>query len=136
MRRFLVDTIATIIFFTTCAALTELFIAGMKPLEVLTTRLIMIPMMVLTGRPYGIWRDWFFEKTKPTVSWSKTLIDGLAFLSFQLPIYALALVIAGADLKQILTLLATTAILMLIVSRPFGLFLELIRKWAGVQVHQ
>ena len=51
MRRFIVDTIATIIFFTLIATLTELFIAGMEPSEVLKTRLIMIPMMVITGGP-------------------------------------------------------------------------------------
>ena len=93
----LVDTLATIVFFTTLAAMTEQFIAGKDPDEVLTTRLFMIPMMVLTGRPYGVWRDWFFASTKPTVAWSRTLIDRLAFVSFQLPVYAVTQAIAGAD---------------------------------------
>lgn len=132
MRRTLADTFATIVFFTTLAGLTELFVAGMEPNEVLTTRLIMIPMMVLTGRPYGIWRDWFFSTTKPTVTWSRTLIDGAAFLSFQLPVYGLTLYIAGADAREIVTLLGTTSVLMFLVSRPFGLFLEAVRTWAGV----
>lgn len=128
----IVDTIATIDFFTTIAALTELLIAGMEPQEVLMTRLVMVPMMLLTGRPYGLWRDWFFRTTRPTVSWSKTLIDGIAFLTFQLPIYAITLVIVGADTGEILTLLGSTAVLMLIVSRPFGLFLEVVRRLARV----
>ena len=132
MRRFIVDTVATVVFFTIIASFTELFIAGMAPHEVLTTRLIMVPMMILTGRPYGMWRDWFFKQTKPTVSWSKTLIDGLAFMSFQLPIYALTLFIAGADRNEILTLLTSTTVLMFIVSRPFGLFLDAVRTRAGV----
>ena len=132
MRCFIIDTIATIIFFTLIAALTELFVAGMEPSEVLKTRLIMIPMMVITGRPYGIWRDWFFKKTKPTVTWSKALIDGLAFLSFQLPIYALTLVIAGADQNEVMILLSSTSLLMLIVSRPFGVYLEAVRSWTNV----
>jgi hypothetical protein len=132
MRRFIVDTIATIIFFTLIAALTELFVAGMEPSEVLMTRLIMIPMMVITGRPYGIWRDWFFKKTKPTVSWSKALIDGFAFLSFQLPIYALTLVIAGANQNEVIILLTSTSFLMFAVSRPFGVYLEAVRTWANV----
>jgi hypothetical protein len=104
----------------------------MQPSEVLKTRLIMIPMMILTGRPYGLWRDWFFVATKPSVSWSKTLIDGLAFISFQLPIYAVTLWVTGAGGAEIMTLLATTSILMLLVSRPFGIFLEKIRHLAGV----
>ena len=132
MRLTLVDTLSTILFFTTLAALTELYVAGMEPTDVLKTRLIMVPLMILTGRPYGVWRDWFFAGTKPTVSWSKSLIDGLAFLTFQLPIYGLTLWIAGADFDEIGTLFGSTAVLMLIVSRPFGMFLQAMRKLADV----
>jgi hypothetical protein len=130
------DTLATIDFFTTITAMTELFVAGMEPQEVLMTRLVMVTMMLLTGRTYGLWRDWFFRTTRPTVSWSKTLIDGIAFLTFQLPIYAITLVIVGADTGEIFTLLGSTAILMLIVSRPCGLFLEILRRLAGVSSQQ
>ena len=132
MRLTLVDTLSTILFFTILAALTELYVAGMEPTDVLKTRLIMVPLMILTGRPYGVWRDWFFAGTKPTVSWSKSLIDGLAFLTFQLPIYGLTLWITGADFDEISTLLGSTAVLMLIVSRPFGLFLQVMRKLADI----
>jgi hypothetical protein len=132
MRLTLVDTLSTILFFTILAALTELYVAGMEFADVLKTRLIMVPLMILTGRPYGVWRDWFFAGTKPTVSWSKSLIDGLAFLTFQLPIYGLTLWIAGADFDEIGTLLGSTAVLMLIVSRPFGLFLQAMRKLADI----
>ena len=132
MRLTLVDTLSTILFFTILAALTELYVAGMEPADVLKTRLIMVPLMILTGRPYGVWRDWFFAGTKPTVSWSKSLIDGLAFLTFQLPIYGLTLWITGADFDEISTLLGSTAVLMLIVSRPFGLFLQAMRKLADI----
>ena len=63
LRPFIVDTVATVFFFTIVAAITELYVAGMEPREVLKTRLIMMPMMVITGRPYGAWRDWFFNTT-------------------------------------------------------------------------
>ena len=132
MRLTLFDTLSPILFFTILAALTELYVAGMEPTDVLKTRLIMVPLMILTGRPYGVWRDWFFAGTKPTVSWSKSLIDGLAFLTFQLPIYGLTLWIAGADFDEVSTLLGSTAVLMLIVSRPFGLFLQAMRKLADI----
>lgn len=133
MRKALVDTFATIAFFTTVAALTELFVAGMEPAEVVKTRLTMIPLMIFTGRPYGLWRDWFFQATKPTVTWSKTLIDGSAFLTFQLPVYALVLFIVGSDLEEILVLLVSTALLMFFVSRPFGIFLEFTRRLSKVE---
>lgn len=133
MRLTIIDTLTTVVFFTILAALTELYIAGMEPFEVLKTRLIMVPMIVLTGRPYGAWRDWFFKVMKPTVAWRKSLVDGLAFLTFQLPVYGLTLWIAGAENDEILTLLTTTAVIMLMISRPFGLVLEAARRFADVK---
>lgn len=135
MRLTIIDTLTTVVFFTILASLTELYIAGMEPFEVLKTRLIMVPIMVLTGRPYGAWRDWFFATAQPTVLWSKSLIDGVAFLTFQLPVYGLTLWIAGAASDEILTLLATTSMLMLIVSRPFGLVLDAARTLSGVKAN-
>ena len=132
MRLIFIDTLSTILFFTILATLTELYVAEMEPPDVLKTRLIMVPMMILTGRPYGIWRDWFFAGTKPTVLWSKSLIDGLAFVTFQLPIYGLTLWIVGANFDQIGTALGSAVVLMLIVSRPFGMFLQAMRKLADV----
>lgn len=132
MRLTLVDTLSTIFFFTILAGLIEFCVVGMETAEVLKTRLLMIPMIVLTGRPYGIWRDWFFATAKPTGSLNKSLIDGAAFLSFQLPIYGLTLWIAGADKTEIGKLLVSTAVLMFLISRPFGLFLQSMRKLARV----
>lgn len=132
MRLTIIDTLTTIVFFTVIAAAAELFIGGMTPLEVAKTRLIMAPMMILTGRPYGAWRDRVFAVTRPETALSKSLVDGVAFLSFQLPVYALVLWIAGAAPGEILTLLGTTAVIMLIISRPFGLLLDAMRRLAGV----
>lgn len=132
MRLLIIDTIATIIFFTVVATFTELVIAGMEPREVLTTRLIMIPMMVLTGRPYSAWRDWTFQKTKPKNAVMRIVVDVIAFMSFQLPVYAVTLVVAGADTTEIFTVLGSAMVFMVILSRPFGLFLEFARRLAGV----
>ncbi|SMX23612.1 L-alanine exporter AlaE [Boseongicola aestuarii] len=44
-------------------------------------------MTVVTGRPYGVWRDWYFATAKPNVSWSKSLYNGAVFLTFQLPVH-------------------------------------------------
>lgn len=131
MKSFIVDTVATVVFFTVIATLTELFIAGMEPGEVLVTRLIMIPMMVLTGRPYGLWRDWVFDKLSPNALWYRVIIDCLAFLSFQVPIYVVTLLIAGADTGEVVTLVVSASIIMLVISRPFGLFLDGVRRWVN-----
>ena len=132
MRAFVVDSLATVVFFTVLATSTEIFIAGMALKEVLITRLIMIPMMLLTGRPYGMWRDWLFQTLKPTKAWRVMITDSVAFMSFQLPIYILTLIIAGASWDEIVTLISTTAGIILIISRPFGLYLDYVRAWAGV----
>ncbi len=132
MRKFIVDTTVSVVVFTILAACIELFIAGMEPMEVLTARLIMMPLMVLTGRPYGMWRDGVFQTLKPEGNMTKTIVDSAAFLSFQLPIYAVTLWVAGADRTEMLTALGSAAIMMLVVSRPFGLLLDAVRKWAGV----
>ena len=57
MRLTVVDTLSTIFFFTILAAVTELYVAGMEHAKVLKIRAVMIPMMILTGRPYGAWRS-------------------------------------------------------------------------------
>jgi hypothetical protein len=106
----------------------------MEPAEVMQTRVAMITIMFTTGRPYGVWRDVFFATTQPTVTWSKSLVDGVAFLTFQLPVYGLLLWIIGADATEIYTLIASTALLMLIISRPFGLFLQAMRRLADVSL--
>lgn len=131
MRLTLIDTLATIVFFTIVASATELFIAGMEPREVLMTRAIMIPIMVLTGRPYGAWRDAIFGRTMPRNALTRTLIDILAFLSFQVPVYVLTLWIAGATLAEVLAAVGSAIVFMVLLSRPFGLFLEWLRRLAG-----
>lgn len=132
MRLFVVDTIATIFFFTVVATFSELVIAGVDPNKVFVTRLVMVPMMVLMGRPYGVWRDWLFQRVRPRSQLSKITLDIAAFLSFQAPVYAATLMLAGADLAEVVAAVSSATMFMVILSRPFGLFLEIARKTARV----
>ena len=132
MKLIFVDTITTLFFFTLIAAFTELVIVGMEPLQVLTTRLIMVPVMVLTGRPYGVWRDWIFVRISPKYRLSRVVVDVVAFLSFQVPVYAATLAIAGANTSEMVTAVGSGTFFMMILSRPFGLFLEFSRQMNGV----
>ena len=131
MRAIIIDTIGTVIFFTTVAGLTELFIAGMEPRQVLIARLIMIPVMVLTARPHGLWRDWVFARFAPQTWLMNTLADIFAFLIFQVPVYVTTLYVAGATIMEIQVAVSAAIIFMILLSRPFGLFLEVLRRWAG-----
>ncbi|WP_289034257.1 L-alanine exporter AlaE [uncultured Roseibium sp.] len=128
MRLFVIDTVATIIFFTAVATLSELFIAGMEPSQVLATRLLMVPIMVLTGRPYTGWRDWLFKQIQPHTQFSTTLLDIAAFLSFQAPVYAATLILAGANWMEIGAAIGSAIIFMVLLARPFGIFVDWARS--------
>ncbi len=131
MKAFIIDTLGTVVFFTIVAGLTELFIAGMEPSQVLTARVITIPVMVLTGRPYGLWRDWVFARFSPQGRSMNIIADIFAFLIFQVPVYVTTLFIAGATFIEIQVAVSAAVFFMIVLSRPFGLFLEGLRKWAG-----
>lgn len=131
VKAFLVDTIATVAFFTVLAALVELIVVGMAPGQVLVARAIMIPVMVLTARPYGLWRDWLFQRLRPTGTAGRIFTDTASFLSFQMPVYAATLVVVGADLAEIATAILTATTFMLVLGRPFGLYLDAVRRLAG-----
>ena len=135
MKNYLIDTIGTVLFFTLIAALSELLIAGMEPKQVLTARLIMIPVMMITARPYGLWRDWFFANMRPQQWITNVASDIVAFVTFQVPVYVATLAFAGATIPEIGAAVSAAIVFMILLSRPFGLYLEALRNWAGTSVN-
>jgi hypothetical protein len=84
--------------------------------------------MIATGRPYGLWRDIVFHRLAPKTLFGRTLADAGAFTVFQLPIYAATLIVAGAKADEVLILLVAVTPQMLLFSRPFGLYLDVMRR--------
>jgi len=134
MKAFLVDTLATVVFFTVVAAIAELVVVGLEPSQVLVARLFMVPVMVATGRPYGMWRDWVFGRLRPQSRMAKVVVDTMSFISFQMPVYMVSLAIVGATAAEMLAAAAAAIVGMMLASRPFGIFLEMVRKRAGVSL--
>ncbi|CAM4304240.1 L-alanine exporter AlaE [Palleronia rufa] len=134
MRTLVVDTLSTIFFFTVFATFSEFVIAGMDASEVLTTRLVMVPIMILTGRPYTRWRDWLFSRVRPQARMVAVATDVGAFLAFQVPVYGATLLIAGATVAQALTAIGSAILFMIILARPFGVFVDLVRRATGAKV--
>ena len=132
MKIFIVDTLASVLFFTAVATFSELVIAGMEPMQVLLARTIMVPVMVLTGRPYGMWRDRVFMFLRPGTRVSRIATDIIAFIMFQMPIYVATLLVAGAGREEVLAAVSSAIVLMIATSRPFGLFLDLARRLNGL----
>jgi len=131
MKAFAIDTLTTVVFFTIVAGLTELLIAGMEPHQVLIARAITVPVMVITGRPYGIWRDMVFRVLRPKARLTVIFADIAAFLIFQVPVYVATLRIAGASWPEVQTAVGAAILFMIALSRPFGMVLDRVRLWAG-----
>lgn len=102
--------------------------AGMTPGPALAARLIMVPVMALTGRPYGLWRDWVIARLAPSRRLASVLSETATFISFQVPVYVLTLIVAGASLREIRLATSSAMVLMVFVGRPFGLCLGLVRR--------
>ena len=120
-RAFAADTTALILFFTTTGALNERFIAGMSWEEVLHARLLGAVLMVPSGRPYGLWRDWVVSHARPS-RLSQLLWDTLALVSFQVPIYAAIIAVSGASGRGLLLGVLGATVMMLVLGRPYGAF--------------
>ncbi|WP_127142444.1 L-alanine exporter AlaE [Pelagibacterium montanilacus] len=132
LRSFAADTLALVIFFTIVSGLNERFIAGMSWQEVSVSRAIGAPLMVLTARPYGYWRDWFLKATSPRSPGATLAMDSIALLAFQVPIYVLIIFASGARGLGIVTGALGFAALMLVLGRPYGLWLEFVRGRFGL----
>ena len=130
-RAFLADTTALVVFFTATGVLNERFVAGMDWSEVALSRTIGAPLMVLTARPYGLWRDLVMRRAGAGRV-SRTISDTMALLSFQVPIYAAIITAGGADGVQILRGTLGAAMLMLVLGRPYGVFLDWVRARFGL----
>ena len=133
MRAYAVDSLAAVIFFTLVATATERLIAGMDWGQVATARAAAVPAMLLTGRPYGMWRDWLLRRLDASRRGplGHAVLDVAAFMTFQVPVYAAILALAGASPEQTLAALSSATAFMLLLSRPFGLFLDSARRLAG-----
>lgn len=137
-RIWLADNLGLLSFFTLTGVLNERFIAGMAWNEVLTARLIGAPLMILTARAYGLWRDWVMltADAKRGLAARAFVFDTVALLSFQVPIYAIIIWLGGATGSVLVSGIVGAAIIMLICGRPYGLWLDAVRHWFDVATEQ
>ncbi|WP_174800520.1 L-alanine exporter AlaE [Martelella limonii] len=129
---FIADTTALVIFFTIASGLNERFIAGMAWSDVLVARSVGAVLMVLTARPYGLWRDFLFGKVQPKTRAGEFATDCLSLIAFQVPIYIAIIAVGGASGSGIVRGAAGFAVLMLVLGRPYGMFLEFVRSLFGL----
>ena len=131
-RELVADTTALVVFFPLTGIVNERFFAGMDWADVAASRVIGAPLMVLTARPYGIWRDWVLHRADATRGLDRLLWDTVALLTFQLPIYVAIIFAGGARGMDIVWAALGATAIMLLLGRPYGLWLDLVRRWFGL----
>lgn len=128
---FFADTLALIVFFSTTGLINERFIAGMTWEQTLHARLLGAALMVPVARPYGIWRDWLMQRASERRG-SRLLWDSLALVSFQVPIYAAIIAFSGASGAGLVRGVLGATLMMLVLGRPYGAFLNGVRRLFGL----
>jgi hypothetical protein len=133
MKEYLVDTTAMIVFSTLLGAFVEIIVSRLEPCQSLRIRLAAIPAMVVTGRSYGLYRDYLFKRfvTAPAGRLAAIVIDTIANATFQLPLYLSLLAWGGASLRQMLVAGTSILIIAAVSGRPYGIFLSRWRKVMG-----
>jgi hypothetical protein len=130
MRRYLADTSAMVMFSTFVGPFVELVVAGLTLEQSAGIRLAAISVMLLSGRPYGIYRDRLFKLlgNPYTGVFKAAAIDTLANITFQVPVYSCLLALNGATINQIFSAVSSIILIIILSGRPYGLFLIWCRR--------
>ena len=133
MRRYLADTSALLVWSTFAGMFTEIVIVGLTVEQSLYARLTAVPVILITGRPYGLYRDWIWRVWRADEGAARRLIaDTTALISFQLPLYWTILAFVGATFWQIAAASVTAIVILAVSGRPYGALLDLSRRLFGV----
>ncbi|WP_229620929.1 L-alanine exporter AlaE, partial [Vibrio parahaemolyticus] len=84
--------------------------------------------------PYGRFRDWVLRqgnKLSPS-SFMKNVSDLVSYVLFQSPVYAGILLAVGASYDQIVTAVASNAVVSCGMGVLYGYFLDMCRRWFRV----
>jgi len=118
------------------------YCAGLNPAGILASRTSAIAINSVTSGPYGWWREKAFSMTRTTEKSGKvrkTLVDLLAFNTFQVPFYA-GLVAVGSlvsegrvDMEKVKHGAAYVAAISPLISPTLGWYLDRCRRLFGVK---
>ncbi|EPC5668741.1 L-alanine exporter AlaE [Serratia liquefaciens] len=125
------DTFALVVYCFIAGMAIEILISGMNFQQSLSSRLLSIPVNILIAWPYGRYRDLFIRIARRADRYPfllRNLADLLAYVSFQSPVYAAILWSVGADGQQIITAVASNAVVSMAMGVVYGYFLEYCRR--------
>jgi len=123
-----------VVFSIAIGAFVEIVITGLTIEQTVRIRTAAIPVSLLIGRPYGIYRDWVFRRLNGAqrTRLQKALLDTFTNLTFQIPLYILILAMNGAKPLQILVAVSSILVIVALSGRPYGIFLGWCRRLFGV----
>ena len=125
------DTFALVVYCFIAGMAIEILVSGMSFQQSLSSRLLSIPVNILIAWPYGRYRDLFNRIARRSDRYPfllRNLADLLAYVSFQSPVYAAILWSVGADGQQIITAVASNAVVSMAMGVVYGYFLEYCRR--------
>lgn len=134
VKNYLIDTSASLLFYTPAFAFVEYFIAGMNEKEVFQSRTIGTFVGIATARLYGKFREWWscaLHMDPGSSQLKKILTEASGLTIFTLPCYIATLTIAGASFDETVIALPSGLALSVLSSRPYGYFLDQWRKLFG-----
>ncbi len=147
LKNFMIDSFALNSFSYIVSMPIELFIAHMTITEHLITRSSALITNTFFGRPYGIYRNLmirrFLKKKNDVVKVytkkkeikynpvKKYIFDMFLFVSFQIPLYIINMLVARAEAIAILKSALMLTIVISFIGGPYGLYLDLIRRKFG-----
>ncbi len=124
------DTLAMILFSLALGMFVEVVVSGLTVFQSLTARAASIPVNLITGRPYGWFRDRLFGLIglRKDNFLQAALGDTISFALFQMPLYVVVLLLAGASRAQIASSVASFTLLVACSGRIYGVFLDFCRS--------
>lgn len=130
-RKTIADTFALTTFGLAVGMSVELFVAGLSIEQSLHSRLLSIPVNLLIARPYGIYRDWIMAQGRKLARGSvvDAVMDIVAYLTFQMPVYAVLVGTSGASLEQVITACTGQLGALVLMGRPYGIYMQMCRSW-------
>ena len=129
------DTFALVVYCFIAGMAIEILVSGMSFQQSLSSRLLSIPVNILIAWPYGRYRDLFIRIARRADRYPfllRNLADLLAYVSFQSPVYAAILWSVGADGQQIITAVASNAVVSMAMGVVYGYFLDYCRRLCRV----
>ncbi|ENN2392222.1 L-alanine exporter AlaE [Vibrio alginolyticus] len=134
IRHAAADTFAMVVFCFITGMIVEILISGMTFEQSLASRTLSIPVNIAIAWPYGVFRDWVLyqgSRVSPS-SFMKNISDLVAYVLFQSPVYAGILFAVGASTDQIVTAVASNAVISCGMGVLYGYFLDMCRRWFRV----